>query len=64
MQKNSVDFTIKTLQECDIVEPAGLSMLFRYKMNDLEFLDGEAKVVAKEYRQRDMDAKNNFMEKL
>ena len=39
-------------------------MLFKYKMNDLDFLDGEAKLVAKEYRTRDMDAKNNIMEKL
>ncbi len=64
MRRKSVDFTIKTIQEYDIVEPKDLMILFEYRVDDQGQREEEAEVVTKEFKVRDMDPKNNILEKI
>jgi hypothetical protein len=37
LYKKDMDFTLKTLQEFDNIEPQGLDIIFDYKVNDADF---------------------------
>eukprot|EP00347_Sterkiella_histriomuscorum_P007105 403350241 len=62
--RESFDFTLNTLQEYDVSEPQGLDILFEYKVNDDKFQKEESVIVAREFKQRNLDPTRNIIERI
>eukprot|EP00347_Sterkiella_histriomuscorum_P000673 403374939 len=62
--RESFDFTLNTLQEYDVSEPQGLDILFEYKVNDEKFQKEESVIVAREFKQRNLDPTRNIIERI